>query len=200
MLLASRSKLSGVGLHAASIWAALMMLSTSSMLWADTHTTKGAVITETKPTIMAFAKNLKVALKQGMAEGGPVKAIEVCNTVSPAIANAASSKEWKVSRTSLKWRNSDNQPDDWETEQLIQFEKELASGSSPAALWAVHETDKEVRVMKAIPTQQLCLACHGENLTSDVSKKLKDLYPDDRATGFKVGQIRGAFSLRKPKQ
>ena len=199
MLIASRSKLSRVGLYTGAIGSVLMMLTASSMLWADTQATKRAVITETKPTIMAFAKNLKVALKQGMAEGGPVKAIEVCNTVSPAIATAASSKEWQVSRTSLKWRNSDNQPDEWEKEQLIKFEEELASGVSSAALWAVQETNKEVRVMKAIPTQQVCLACHGEDLTPEVSKKLKDLYPDDRATGFKVGQIRGAFSLKKAK-
>ena len=51
--------------------------------------------------------------------------------------------------------------------------------------------------MKAIPTQALCLNCHGELMSTPVKAKIKQLYPGDKATGFKVGDIRGAFTLFK---
>ena len=52
--------------------------------------------------------------------------------------------------------------------------------------------------MKAIPTAALCLSCHGENIPADVDAKLKELYPNDQARGFKEGQLRGAFTLAQP--
>ena len=59
---------------------------------------------------------------------------------------------------------------------------------------------KAMRYMKALPTQELCLSCHGkENKVSpEVQAKLKELYPDDKATGYDSGQIRGAITARKP--
>ena len=51
--------------------------------------------------------------------------------------------------------------------------------------------------MKAIPTQQMCLGCHGSALSAEVQKVLDERYPEDQAKGYKVGQIRGAFSLRQ---
>ncbi|MCP3704745.1 MAG: DUF3365 domain-containing protein, partial [Alteromonas sp.] len=52
------------------------------------------------------------------------------------------------------------------------------------------------RYMKAIPTAELCLNCHGSNINQDVAAKLKQLYPSDQATGFNRGDIRGAFSVK----
>ncbi len=53
------------------------------------------------------------------------------------------------------------------------------------------------RYMKPIPTTGLCLTCHGETLADEVSNKVKVLYPHDNATGFSLGDIRGAFTLQK---
>ena len=47
--------------------------------------------------------------------------------------------------------------------------------------------------MKAIPTQPLCLACHGQEIAPPVAEKLAELYPGDKATGFEEGDLRGAF-------
>jgi hypothetical protein len=56
------------------------------------------------------------------------------------------------------------------------------------------------RYMRALPTQPLCLNCHGspEQLTPAVLEKLKALYPDDKAVGYRPGDIRGAITIRKP--
>jgi hypothetical protein len=39
--------------------------------------------------------------------------------------------------------------------------------------------------------------CHGEDLPSDVKTAIEKHYPDDQATGFQTGDVRGAFSLYK---
>ena len=55
----------------------------------------------------------------------------------------------------------------------------------------------EFRFMKAIPTGAVCLKCHGTDLSPAVTAKLTELYPDDKATGFKEGDLRGAFVVVK---
>jgi hypothetical protein len=64
----------------------------------------------------------------------------------------------------------------------------------------VGENGKQVRrYMRALPTQELCMNCHGpvDKMTPAVIAKLKALYPEDRGTGYTVGQIRGAMTIRK---
>jgi hypothetical protein len=52
--------------------------------------------------------------------------------------------------------------------------------------------------MKAIPTSAVCLECHGATLASGAHDVLAELYPEDCATGFSEGDIRGAFvTIRK---
>jgi hypothetical protein len=51
--------------------------------------------------------------------------------------------------------------------------------------------------MKAIPTGDVCLLCHGAQLAPGVSQVLTELYPEDKATGFSMGDIRGAFVVTR---
>jgi hypothetical protein len=52
--------------------------------------------------------------------------------------------------------------------------------------------------MKAIPTGAVCLACHGQTLAPEIQEALDTDYPHDRARGYELGQIRGAFSITWP--
>jgi Protein of unknown function (DUF3365) len=47
---------------------------------------------------------------------------------------------------------------------------------------------------------ELCTGCHGtpDRLSPAVQERLKALYPDDKAVGYGVGQIRGAMTISKP--
>ena len=107
-----------------------------------------------------------------------------------------------VGRTSLKVRNSTNADDDWELAVLKQFDARKAQGEPADKLEFFEVTDhggqKTFRYMKAIPTAALCLNCHGETLSPEVDAKLKELYPNDQARGYKEGDLRGAFTLAKP--
>lgn len=160
-------------------------------------------VNEARALIKEFASTLQGELKQAMQSGGPTEAIEVCHTRAPEIAAGLSSENgWEVARTSLKRRNADNAPDGWEREILQQFEVRKLAGEAPAELdyaETVTENGKPVfRYMKAIPTQKVCLACHGgDNVAPEVAGKIARYYPDDQARGYAEGDLRGAFTLRK---
>jgi hypothetical protein len=105
----------------------------------------------------------------------------------------------KVAHTSLKYRNETNQPAAWEKAVLEQFEQRKAKGEAVKTMEfsEVTEVDgkKVFRYMKAIPTGDVCLKCHGGNIAEPVSAKINSLYPNDKATGFNKGDIRGAFTV-----
>jgi len=161
---------------------------------------KQEMIKESKHAIKDFAGQLKSRLMEGMTKGGPVTAIQICNQVAGDIGKQVSEKHgWKISRTSLKPRNTKNAPDAWEASVLQSFEKRKLAGEDITKIdyaEILQNNGRPVfRYMKAIPTQGLCLSCHGDNIPPDVSDKLWQLYPDDKAKGFKIGDIRGAFSI-----
>ena len=53
------------------------------------------------------------------------------------------------------------------------------------------------RYMKAIPVGEVCLACHGSSLDPELKATIDGGYPEDRATGFALGELRGAFTVTK---
>ena len=160
-------------------------------------------VAEARGVIKQFFGALKGELQTAMKAGGPVNAIGVCNTKAPEIAkNVSSSSGWNVGRTSLKIRNTANVPLAWEMAVLKDFEKRKANGEDVKMMDFAETVEvdgvKTFRYMKAIPTAELCLNCHGgDNVKPEVEAKLKALYPSDQARGYSKGDIRGAFSLNK---
>ncbi len=159
---------------------------------------------ESRAVVKAFAAELKQELKRALKEGGPVKAITVCNAVAPAIAKQQSTKHgWQIGRTSLRVRNPANAPDGWERAVLERFEARRKAGEDPAKMEyfeVVQQNGKKLfRYMKAIPTaEKPCLMCHGSRIKPEVTRVLDKLYPNDQARGFKAGDIRGAFTITQP--
>ena len=181
---------------------AVMLFSLSFTVSADMDEYKA----EAKKVTGAFFEELKSELSKGLKAGGPVAAIGICNTRAPALAMEHSQNSgWEVARTSLKLRNPDNAPDAWETKVLQRFEEQRARGEGPDALVyaeTVEEGDeKYFRFMKGIvmpPLEKMpCLMCHGEDLDPKTAAALDELYPQDKARGYKAGQVRGAFTLKK---
>lgn len=60
----------------------------------------------------------------------------------------------------------------------------------------------EHRYMKAIPTEPVCTVCHGRQLPPTLQQAIAAKYPADAATGFEVGDLRGAVYVvrRLPSQ
>ncbi len=158
-----------------------------------------------RAAVQQFSSTLKSELKQAIQAEGPVNGIVVCHHKAPKItAGTSQDLDLQLGRTSLKVRNPDNAPDAWELAALNQFEARKTKGEDPTKLefFEIVEQDgkKTFRYMKAIPTAKVCLACHGADISEEVSAKLNELYPDDAARGFKEGDLRGAFSITQSMQ
>lgn len=139
-----------------------------------------------------FKRDLQAALKAGLAEG-PVAAIDVCRIQAPALAAANSAGDVSVGRSSHRLRNPANAPAPWMEEVLADY---LAG--APQEPRVVHLDDGTIGYAEPIVTQPPCVTCHGESLAPALQQTLARLYPQDQATGFRVGELRGIFWARFP--
>ena len=155
---------------------------------------KAALVEQAKGAVQKLGGTLKGELEAAMKAGGPVEALTVCQKRAPEIAKSVSDESgMQVSRVSLKNRNPNGAANEWQSKVLNEFDSRKAAGEDPNTLVYSDIVNNEFRFMKAIPTGQLCLTCHGTNISPAVTAKLKELYPKDIATGYKEGDIRGAF-------
>ena len=151
-------------------------------------------------------ERLNGALQDAMREGGPSAAVQVCRDQAPAIKNQLSLEHgWRVSRVGTRVRNPLlGQPDAWEREGLREFVRRQADGEALPGMFreTVEEDDdlRQYRYMQAIGTQPACLACHGgdEQIGDDIRAMLHQQYPHDTATGYRAGELRGAFTISMP--
>jgi hypothetical protein len=149
----------------------------------------------------AFGAELRGALQAAMAEGGPLAAIQVCSEQAPRMAaDAAEASGATVGRTAMRLRNPDNRPDAHESAVLAEFAAALpgANPESPPPERLDTLEDGRVRYMSAIVMQPPCLACHGETLAEPVAAAIDARYPEDEARGFRLGELRGAFTITWP--
>lgn len=165
------------------------------------HAGDEAMYEEARKVAMTLPPKLLVALQEEIARTGAEGAISVCKDMAPKMAGEVSQQTgWKIKRVSLKARNDARAiPDAWEKAALEDFDKRAAAGEAPAKLEKGEKVGDEYRFVKALPVQSLCLSCHGpaDKLKPAVKASLSQHYPNDQATGYSEGQIRGVISVRK---
>lgn len=163
-------------------------------------TSLGSLDAAAEAVVADLAKQLQGHLMMSMQVGGPTQAVSVCHTLAPNLTLAASEKHgMQIRRVALRYRNPEiGAPNDWQRAVLQDFEARAGRGESVAALRYTDVVDGEYRFMKAIPTGEPCLACHGESIAPEVAEQIRLLYPGDQATGYALGDVRGAFVVTKP--
>jgi hypothetical protein len=123
------------------------------------------------------------------------KGLELTDSITAGVKNVTA-----IKRTTFKYRNPKNAPDEWEMKALKMFEEAAQKKEAlPASYLQKLEqngltTFRYYQPMKVAP---LCLNCHGDKnmLTEEVSAQLANLYPEDRATGYKEGDFRGLIRV-----
>lgn len=161
-------------------------------------------VTDARKVASAIPPKLLNVLKEETDKGGPEGAISVCREKAPQMAKAASEQSgWNIRRVSLRNRNPKAVPDSWERAALEEFDRQTASGENPIRLekfeLVTEGGTKVQRYMKALPTQDLCLSCHGQadSLKPAVSEQIRKLYPEDKAVGYGNAEVRGAITLKR---
>ena len=159
---------------------------------------------EAKAAIKELAISLKKSLKTVLKGSGPIAAVEYCNIAALDITDRVSlDKGITLKRTSLKVRNIANVASSWEKNILNKFEKRKVLGESIGTIdyqevYLDNNNKPFFRYMKAMPTGEVCLTCHGSNIKPNLRTRINELYPEDKAYGFEIGDIRGAFTIQIP--
>lgn len=157
-----------------------------------------------RATAVEFMKDLKSILINQIRTNGMLSAVSVCSDTAQVLTNNFGvQKGVYVKRVSLKNRNVNNAPDDFEKRvlnkfTLMQLNNELNDDSEYAEI--VEEGEfKYLRYLKPILVQAECLNCHGSenDISPEVELLINQEYPDDNAVGYKIGDLRGAVSLKK---
>ncbi|AYQ55855.1 cytochrome C [Bathymodiolus thermophilus thioautotrophic gill symbiont] len=142
---------------------------------------------------------LKPELKKVIKTKGLEHAVEFCAVRAPEITKKINqeNKDWTIKRVSLKNRNPNAKPDSWEKKVLQMFDKRQSNGESAKKMAYSEVVDGEFRFMKAQGVGMPCLSCHSKKIAKNIKSAIDKHYPNDKATGYSLGQIRGAFSLSK---
>jgi hypothetical protein len=148
-------------------------------------------------------KELKGVLIEQIQTEGVLQAVSVCSDTAQILTNEFGlSKGLFIRRVSLKNRNTNNYPDDFEKAVLNRFQllhqnNGLTSETEYAEI-TTEDDIKYLRYLKPIVIQAECLNCHGNesDMMPEVNKLITQKYPDDEATGYKTGDLRGAVSIK----
>lgn len=147
-----------------------------------------------------FSGRLRTALRDHMASQGPVSALAFCHDQAPAIAaDVMAAHGVRIGRVALpgRERNPANTAVDWQVPVLARFAAAVADGAAPedqVELVVDGLPDGvEARLMRGIRVEAPCQICHGVELAPGIAAAVDRLYPDDRATGFREGDLRGAL-------
>lgn len=114
----------------------------------------------------------------------------VCMPVGKELKKLSKSLDVKVKQTSMKYRNLNHRPSHLEEGVL----KDLDQDKDIVSIWKKSELG--MHYFRRINIQKACLNCHGskDSRPSFIKKK----YPMDKAFGFKVGELRGMYSVFIP--
>ena len=149
-------------------------------------------------------KNLTAAL----AEGGAPQGVRVCSEIAPGIAAGLSKDGMTVRRVTTRPRNPANAPDAAEKQMLDTLAAALARGEKVTELVETSEAvvppgsgrvaRRNLLYLTPLTISAPCLRCHGDPAQIDPAVKavLAEKYPKDQATGYEVGDLRGAVSVR----
>jgi len=162
-----------------------------------------AWIDQSRELSRRLGEGLRAELTRAIEKDGPIEAISVCRDRAPAIAAKLSEESGaRVGRTALAVRNPANAPDDFDRAVLDGFANALQAGGSTgpleAAFWVNRAGVTERRYLRAIVTESLCVTCHGTSIAPELAAAIAREYPQDKATGFAPGQLRGAFKIVWP--
>jgi len=157
-----------------------------------------------RATSMEFMKTLKGILINQIQTKGVVQAVSVCSDTAQVLTNNFGlQKGVYIRRVSLKNRNENNYPDDFEKKVLSKFEllkqnNELNERTEHFEI--VNEGEfTYLRYLKPIMVQAECLNCHGSesDMMPEIKKLITQTYPNDKAFGYSTNDLRGAVSVKK---
>lgn len=149
-------------------------------------------------TFSLLSSNLQTAIQQG----GVSNALPFCSlAASPITAGMAGKHGVTIRRITHKPRNPAARADATELQILNHFAAALTGTNPPPPLVTNLTASTATFFAPIILNNELCLQCHGEpgnDISAENVAVIQRLYLQDEATGFKLGQLRGAWRIDIP--
>lgn len=163
-------------------------------------TADSATLVRARQAADELGADLLAMLSGELNRGGAAAAIAVCADSAQVRTRRHGAEGVLVRRVGTRVRNPGNAPDSVEAVVLDAFAAAIAANRAmpDTAFLAADSTGATmVRYLRAIRLQEFCIPCHGpaDSIAAPVKRILATRYPDDRATGYAVGQLRGAISV-----
>lgn len=164
--------------------------------------TRQAATQHGKEIAAEVGKSLSTVLLAAIQEGGPTNAIPLCSVqAAPLTASLATKHGVNIRRVSHRPRNPANRASDSEI-QLIQQYQEQKGAAQPLQPLVQTAANGGLTFYAPIAiATNLCLNCHGipgDTLTPETANAIAKLYPEDQATGFQLGDLRGLWRIDFP--
>ena len=149
----------------------------------------------------AFGKP-SAALAESVSKNGAAAALSVCSERAPQIGNeVAETHGVKLRRATKKPRNPKGAADETEKAMLAAFAEALAKKEAPKPQIVTNTDGSQTFFAPIVLGNPICLQCHGElgkDVTPETSAAIQKLYPEDKATGYQLGDLRGLWSITFP--
>jgi len=164
-------------------------------------------LAQARTAAQEFSTRLRSALQVRMQADGPIGAIDFCHDEAPRIAAAVMAERGvRLGRVAVpgRERNSANVAQDWQAAALATFVHNVEAGAAPSTQLMVQRENLPagvaLRMARGIEVEAPCLACHGRSVAAPVAAAIARHYPADAATGFDIGDLRGALWVEVPAQ
>lgn len=185
--------------HYTTVLAAAGLLLARSVPGLSQGAAESAAVQRADAAMTALQQQLSARLLAEMSTGGPSAAVKVCRDEAQAItAKVAAEQGMEIGRTSHRLRNPANAARPWVAKLLPSYAGRKADEVGPQIV----DLGERVGVVKPLPTQPLCLGCHGERsaMAPEVGEMIASAYPQDEATGFTAGEVRGLIWAEVPRE
>jgi hypothetical protein len=153
-----------------------------------------------KEIAMASQKTLGANLKGAIQRGGIQEAFTFCNVQAMPITDSLSrAYDASVKRATLWVRNPKDEPTETERIILEEYQAMMQAGETPEPRVINLNEDYVLYTQPIAIGNGLCLNCHGEvgtQIQEETYALIQERYPDDQATGHKMGDLRGIWSIR----
>ncbi len=149
--------------------------------------------------ITAFSfKALSSEVIKAIEEGGIRHAAEYCHLqASPLTDSLSKTYQADISRVSDKYRNPENKPDELDLKVIEDYRRQLDEGRELQAHLEV-TGEQVIYYSPIIILNPVCLQCHGEpgkTMELENDEFIRTKYPEDKATGYKLGELRGVWRI-----
>jgi cytochrome c len=164
----------------------------SSLLLASTEekaTQKGGEVSS------ALLQKLGSELKLQMETSGAMGALHFCSQNALTLTeNVAKESKTSIKRLSTLNRNPVNKPSIEESSLMNEWENLIKNGKPLPTHKLVTTKSTIVYYKPILINNEACLKCHGK-VEGELAKAIKATYPEDKATGYKMGDLRGMIAV-----